>query len=163
MAAPAQQRATPKKLARFLEALAATGNVRKAASRSTLDASTLYRYRTAHADFAQAWKEALQSAMEIVLEPEAVRRGVEGVNEPVFHQGTRIATVKKYSDTLLIFLLKGGKPDVYKDRYEHSGPGGGPIQVSQMAPDARAARLAALLAKRNGHVLTPTTDPEGAA
>ena len=53
-------------------------------------------------------------------------------------------------------LLKGNKPDVYKERYEHTGKDGGPLQVQHMAPDARSARLAALLAKRsNGHVPQP--------
>ena len=63
------------------------------------------------------------------LEREAVRRAVEGVEESVWHHGIKVATVWKYSDTLLIFLLKGAKPEKYRERYEHSGPGGGPIQV----------------------------------
>lgn len=159
MAAPAGQRLTPKKLARFLEALAETGNVRQAASRSTLSRHLLYDYRKRHEDFATAWNDALQSAMELVLEPEAIRRAVDGVSEPVFHQGTRIATVKKYSDTLLIFLLKGGLKEKYAERTEHTGKEGGPIQVAGMAPDARQARLAALLAKRNGHAAVVPEEP----
>lgn len=33
----------------------------------------------------------------------------------------RVMTKKGYSDTLAIFLLKGGKPEKYKERVEHSG------------------------------------------
>jgi hypothetical protein len=39
----------------------------------------------------------------------------------VFYQGIQTATVRKYSDTLLIFLLKGRKPERYRERVEHSG------------------------------------------
>jgi hypothetical protein len=39
----------------------------------------------------------------------------------VFYQGQQFATVRKYSDTLLIFLLKGRKPERYRERVEHSG------------------------------------------
>lgn len=163
MPAAAIRRITPKKLARFLEALAECGNVRIAASRATLSRDALYAYRQTHADFAQGWKDALQSAMELVLEPEALRRAVEGVNEPVFHAGAKIATVKKYSDTLLIFLLKGGLKEKYAERTEHTGKDGGPLQVQQMLPDARQARLAALLAKHNGHAESVTPEPGSAS
>jgi hypothetical protein len=39
----------------------------------------------------------------------------------VFYQGQMCATVRKYSDTLLIFLLKGRKPERYREQVEHSG------------------------------------------
>lgn len=99
--------------------------------------------------YAAAFAEAKDLAAE-TLEAEAIRRATEGVTRTIFHNGKAVGVEHVYSDLLLIFLLKGAKPDVYKDRYEHTGPGGGPIQVAAMAPDARQARLAALLAKRNG-------------
>lgn len=42
-----------------------------------------------------------------------------------------VATVKEYSDTLAIFLLKAHAPDKYRERTsaEISGPGGGPVQT----------------------------------
>ena len=56
------------------------------------------------------------------------RRAVEGVEEPVgWYKGEAGGVVRKYSDTLLIFLLKGRKPEMYRERYEHSGPGGRPV------------------------------------
>jgi hypothetical protein len=163
MAAPAQQRATPQKLARFLVALAETGNVRLAASRCTLDRATIYRYRQTHPDFAQAWKDALESAMELVLEPEAMRRAVTGVKEPVYYQGQQVGAVQRYSDTLLIFLLKGGLKEKYAERTEHTGKEGGPIQVAAMAPEARQARVAVLMAKRTGQLSPAAADEEASA
>lgn len=54
------------------------------------------------------------------LEDEAVRRAYVGVEEPLFYQGKQCGTVRKYSDTLLIFLLKGAKPAKYRERV-HTG------------------------------------------
>ena len=99
-------------------------------------------------DYKAAFAEARAMAAE-VLEAEAVRRA--------------IGTTAGASDTLLIFLLKGAKPDIYKERYEHTGKDGGPIQVASMAPDARLARIAALEAKRNGAAQPVTPEPGGAS
>ena len=77
----------------------------------------------------------------------------------IYHQGEPIGTELVYSDSLMAVLLKGAKPDIYKERYEHTGKDGGPLQVQTMAPDARSARLAALLAKRNGQAEAVTPEP----
>ena len=60
----------------------------------------------------------MEQAMDTVLEPEAIRRTVEGVEKPVYHQGRQVGTVREYSDTLLIFLLKGWKSERYTERRE---------------------------------------------
>ena len=53
------------------------------------------------------------------------------MNEPVFYHGQVCGTVRKYSDTLLIFLLKGARPDKFRDNatIRHTGPTGGAIQI----------------------------------
>jgi len=58
-----------------------------------------------------------------------VRRARDGVEEPIFHQGKNVGTVRKYSDTLLIFLLKSHKPERYNppQKQEHTGKDGGPL------------------------------------
>src|SRR5262245_44544346 len=109
---------TPKKQAAFLTALADSGNVRQAARQACLSIQTVYKYRQRDPVFARAWEATLSEAMDTVLEPEAVRRAVEGVEKPVYHQGRQVGSVREYSDTLLIFLLKGGKPERYKERRE---------------------------------------------
>jgi hypothetical protein len=56
------------------------------------------------------------------LEAEAIRRGFEGVEEPVgWYKGQPGGYITRYSDTLLIFLLKGALPNKYKDRMEFRG------------------------------------------
>lgn len=135
---------TPEKEIAFLAALSATCSVTRACEAAGLGRMTVYDWRKADPDFATAWDEAKRLGAD-VLEDEAVRRAHDGVDEPIFYKGDCIDTVRKYSDTLLIFLLKGAKPDVYKDRVqsEVSGPGGGPIELDDAT---RSARIASLLA-----------------
>ena len=114
---------TPTIQARFLTALADTGNVRYAAQQIKRSPTTVYAWRKRDPAFADAWDATLQAAMETVLEPEAIRRAVEGTERGIWYQGERVGVEKEYSDTLLIFLLKGWNPARYKDRREifHAG------------------------------------------
>jgi hypothetical protein len=113
---------TPGRLQKFLEALSVYGNATRAAAENGLAMSHLKRLREKKGEFAAQWTEALERAAD-GLEDEARRRAVEGVEEPVYHQGVQVGAVRKYSDTLLIFLLKGCRPDVYRERYQvnHAG------------------------------------------
>ena len=71
------------------------------------------------------------------LEAEAKRRAVEGVEEPVFYQGKQCGVIKRYSDALLMFLLKGAMPDKYKERTstELTGAGGKDLRVEFVSPE----------------------------
>jgi hypothetical protein len=53
----------------------------------------------------------------------------DGFDEPRFYEGQVCGHVRRYSDTLLILLLKARRPGKYGDKVtaEHTGPGGGPI------------------------------------
>lgn len=65
------------------------------------------------------------------LEREAMRRAHEGVRKPVYQGGKRVGFIQEYCDTLLIFLLKGLRPEKYREWFEHAGTGkGGVILVS---------------------------------
>lgn len=52
-------------------------------------------------------------------------------------------TVTKYSDALLMFVLKGNRRRLYGDKTEVTGANGGPIQMDEVK---KASRIAALLA-----------------
>ena len=76
--------------------------------------------------------ELAQDAMEEwadCLEQEAVRRAVEGVEEPVFHQGEVVGFVTKYSDALLGKLLTGRRPEIFGNKTEVTGAQGGPLTI----------------------------------
>ena len=119
---------TPKKEwhAPFLKRLCETANVSAACRRAKISRVVAYEDRKEYPEFAAAWEEALEIATE-ALELEARRRAERGVLDPVYQGGVKVGTVRKYSDTLLIFLLKAHKPEKYADRRQHSGPDGGPI------------------------------------
>jgi hypothetical protein len=56
-------------------------------------------------------------------------------------------TVTKYSDALLMFVLKGNRRRLYGDRTEVTGADGGPIKLDETK---KASRIAALLALAHG-------------
>ena len=56
------------------------------------------------------------------LEAEAIRRATEGVLKPTgWYKGEPGGYIREYSDILLIFLLKGAKPDKYAERVQVRG------------------------------------------
>ena len=99
----------------FLDILAKTGKVAEAARAcGYTDTATLQAFRRQDEDFAEAWDFALESAAH-VLEEEGWRRAQDGVLEPVFYKGKVAGYKTNYSDTLLMFMLRGLKPGVYRE------------------------------------------------
>lgn len=112
------EKLTPEKMAEFCAKLVESGgNVTAACEHIEVSRVCAYRHRKEDPDFRAMWLEAEGMAIER-MEDEARRRAVEGVQEPVFHKGEQCGTIKKYSDTLMIFLLKAHAPEKYKDRSE---------------------------------------------
>lgn len=141
MAASVPNRTTDKSLRlawqdAFLSALRETGVVRAACESSGVGRQTVYDLRNRDPEFAARWEEAMEDAADL-LEQEAIRRARVGTREPVIYQGKPCGVwvndanevvpegtpgsrliplaVTKYSDTLLIFLLKGIRPEKYRD------------------------------------------------
>lgn len=124
---------TPEKRDALLAALVDSGgNVTEACRVANVARSAIYGWKAEDADFAEAFAKALDQGID-VMEDEATRRAVSGVDEPVFYQGFECGKVRRYSDTLIIFLLKGRRPEKYKDRTTNEivGANGGPIEVVQ--------------------------------
>lgn len=74
-----------------------------------------------------AFKAACEGALELYREKlvkEAERRAHDGVEEPVFYKGEECGTIQRYSDMLLLALLKRHIPE-FRDRHQvdvtHSG------------------------------------------
>lgn len=99
----------------FLVVLAETGNVSAACIRVQIARSTAYEARDRHPEFARAWDEALEFAAD-ALELEARRRAAEGTLEPVFYKGFQVGTIRRYSDQLLMFLLRAARPLKFRER-----------------------------------------------
>lgn len=105
-----------------MAAYAECGNITQAAKLAKVNRCQHYKWMEEDPAYAVRFDEAHEAACD-ALEQEARRRATKGVNEPVFHKGAKVATVKKYSDTLLIFLMKGAMPEKYRERVDntHSG------------------------------------------
>lgn len=113
----------------FLAAYRQTASITKAAAAAKIDKTNHYRWlkqsEKYKADFEAAQEEAAQ-----ILEDEAVRRATEGTLEPVFYQGIKCGAVRRYSDGLMQFLLRGFRPQKYSSKAEITGPGGGPLEAA---------------------------------
>lgn len=139
----------------FLAAYAKCGNLTEASRKSKVARDLHYDWLRDDPAYPAAFAIAHEEAGDH-LESEARRRAVEGVPKPVIYQGqlcreakrdkngelirnengevvfSAPLTIREYSDTLLIFLMKGNNPEKYRDnaKVEHTGPGGGPLEVT---------------------------------
>jgi lysophospholipase L1-like esterase len=120
---------------KFLSVLRKTANVSEAARATNIARMSLYSRKQTDPEFSAAWNDAVDEASD-KLEQEAWRRAVEGWEEPVFYQGEECGAVRKYSDRMLELLLKGHKPEKYRDRgdYRISGKDGGPAFGVMVVP-----------------------------
>lgn len=109
---------TSEKKAAFLAALRERGSVMHAAESAGIGRRTAYDWRDADPEFAAAWEDALEDSTER-LEESMFERAMKG------------------DTTAAIFLLKGRRPEVYRERmqFEHQGRVGLEIIVDGMAPE----------------------------
>jgi len=138
----------------FLKRFGDHGCVRRACTEIGVGHSAVYNWRKKDDTFASGFQDAEHQAVSH-LEAEALRRAIDGVDQPVFHGGDQVGSVRKYSDTLLIFLLKARAPDRYRDNYHftHAGPAGGAIDIKvqheqvHKLSQAQAAEVVAILSE----------------
>lgn len=93
---------TPEKKEQFLDVLSDGSSVTAAAKAIGISRTCVYEHRVEDKAFASAWDDAVEAGTD-ALEDEAVLRA------------------KNSSDTLLIFLLKGRRPEKFKDRQQIEG------------------------------------------
>lgn len=129
------------KQAQFLAAYSETGNIRQSCIIAKIHRAT-HKAWMQKPEYVEKFQAAHDEATDR-LEQEARRRAVEGVDEPVYGSGgqdgngraigtVHVGNIRKYSDALLMFLLKGSRPDKFRERYEHrhAGHDGGPTGAS---------------------------------
>jgi hypothetical protein len=133
---------TPKKDWKALacKAMATGATVTEAARVAGVDRTTIYSHLDSDPAFAKAFDDATEQGTD-VIEGEATRRAVNGVEKPVIYQGMptligydangkpcdtkdprcvrcEFFTVREPSDTLAIFLLKGRRPHKFRDNVD---------------------------------------------
>lgn len=148
----------------MLIALTATPIIVAACEAAEITRRTLYNWlKSDDEDFKAAYKEARELGIN-VAEDEAWKRATLGTVEDVYgslgqNQGTGVVGQRRVkSDTMMIFMLKGAAPETYRERFEHSGPQGGPIELnlSRLSPEELLARHKALAEA------VSTENPDGA-
>ena len=104
----------------FLAAYAHMGRLVRAAKAAQCNWRMHYYWLKVDPLYKEKFAEAQQMAGDF-LEDEAVRRATEGVTRTRYYKDEPIGEDIEFSDTLLLFLLKGAKPEKYRERFEHSG------------------------------------------
>ena len=132
-----------RKKRKFLEAIIVTGGqVTTAAELAGVTQSTPYSDQWAGDPVFAAGLDLARRMAAETLEAEVIRRAMHGVEEPVgWYQGKAGGMIRRYSDNLLMFKLKGEMPEKYKDRVELRGALAN-LDVSAL-PDHLIARIAA--------------------
>ncbi len=96
----------------FLNAYTETATLTRAEALSGVSRKSHDRWRKTDAEYAKCFEFAQGCACDM-LEDEVRRRAVHGWDEPVYYRGRMVGTIKRYSDILLLALLRAFKPDRY--------------------------------------------------
>ena len=89
----------------FLRCYSENGNLTRSAKMAFLNPGTVFAKIQKNPTFKARAKEAFRQSTDNLI-GEARRRAFEGVETPVFYKGEKKGTVLKYSDNLLITLIK---------------------------------------------------------
>lgn len=92
----------------YLAAYSLTGSLVKASEATEISRFTHRHWKETDPEYAEAFQLAYAISTDI-LEDEARRRAIEGVQEPVFYQGKIVGHKSIYSDMLLLAMLKRHK------------------------------------------------------
>lgn len=119
---------TPEIERRFFAELARGMSVTHAATTINMGRGSVHTRRREDPEFAERWDDAVEAGTD-ALEDACDRRARHGVEEPVFYKGDVCGTVTRYADTLAMFLLKGRRPEKYRERVEQhlTGADGAPL------------------------------------
>lgn len=98
----------------FLDAFSEHANVLVSARAADISRRIVYEWLEHDEDFSFAYNQAKEDAKD-VLRAEIYRRGKEGWDESVYEMGVLTKTVRKHSDTLLIFHAKMLMPE-YREK-----------------------------------------------
>lgn len=146
---PARTKRTPKKdpraeaKAAFLAAMRDGKSIAGSAAAAGIGRRTAYEWRDEDPVFAGAWDDAIEEGTDR-LEDEAHRRAFEGTTRLAQVGRDRVVEVVEYSDTLTIFLLKGRRPEKFRDNVKVDTTGRIDLNVVAGAKDALNAKLSKL-------------------
>lgn len=162
----------------FLQHLRTSCNVAESCRQVGVASGVAYALRKTDADFAASWEDALEDAYDYLEAEARRRafEGIEepvvyqGHLSPIFEYDAdgkvkvdeegnwvralnadgspKFLTVRKYSDSLAQFLLKGYRRKKFGEKIELTGKDGGPVAIDETARAARVAQLMTLAKNR---------------
>lgn len=112
----------------FLAAFRKTCNITGSARAAGISPRQHYRWLEKYPKYAAAFQRATVIAAGH-LESVAIERATTGWREPVFYQGARCGTVRRFDGGLMQLLLRAWLPAKYKTTTEVTGANGGPIEA----------------------------------
>ena len=103
--------------ARYLKAVATIGTVSAGCKDAHVDRGTVLLWRRDDPEFLIAEEHARDTLIDS-MEAEAFRRGVKGVQKPIYQGGVLAGYVTEYSDLLLQLMLRANRPDKYREKQD---------------------------------------------
>ena len=104
------------KQTKFLQAFRNTGIVSGAVGKTRISRSTHSAWLATDSTYAAKFKDVKKDVNEELadeLEEELRRLALEGFDEPVFHKGERVSSIRKRSEPALFLLLKAKRPELF--------------------------------------------------
>lgn len=119
---PARPRA---RRTRFLATLRQTGNLRMAFHQAGICKRTAYNWRREEQWFREQWEEALED-FAMLADMAAKRMALEGIRQPIIHQGVTVGYKTEISEKLLLRMNERLNPETWgpadrATKVEHSG------------------------------------------
>lgn len=162
----------------FLQHLRTSCNVAESCRQVGVASGVAYALRKTDADFAASWEDALEDAYDYLeaearrrafegIEEAVVYQGqltpilereangqykLDDDGNPIQSRNQdgslKYLSVRKYSDSLAQFLLKGYRRKKFGEKIELTGKDGGPVAIDETARAARVAQLMTLAKNR---------------
>lgn len=166
----------------FLAAYGQCAVITIAAKHAKISRRTHYDWMKNDPEYAERFRHAHEEAIDL-LEAEALRRATRGVERPIMFGGKQVqlqdpkhpddeskqipGVMKEYSDVLLIFLLKGARPEKYRDRFEVTGKVKHDMtihetreSIQRISVDEQGLRALELIAQRQMEAQAAETTPQ---
>ena len=108
---------------KLLELYSRVGDISLAAQGAGVHRNAHYQWLASDPEYKAAFEGPAKEILADRMEAEMYRRAVKGIDKNVYYQGRKVDVIKEYSDILLIFGLKGARPEKYNERVvqEHVG------------------------------------------
>ena len=127
---------TPLVVEAFLHSLAGCANVTQVCDELRINRLTIYYMKNQDPKFLERFNLAMERGHD-AWEDEATRRAFRGYKRPVYQQGQHVGDVTEYSDALAQMMMRGSKPEKYRERStsEMVIKGGAVVKIESMTDD----------------------------